>query len=253
LRKIVLSALPFRSSEDIIEIGPGPGGLTREIIKLSDPNSRVFCIEKDETMKQVHASLKSDRTEFIYEDAMMVSLNKLTDKKIVIISNLPYNVGTKLLLNWLHNDKLVSENGSIDRMVLMFQKEVADRITSQPASKTYGRLSIIVQLLCKCEKLFDVSNKAFFPPPRVVSSVIKLTPKGETILNISYLEKITAICFQQRRKTMFSSLKNQFDSNFALSILNEASINPNSRPEVIAPTQFLHLANVFSQRRLYQC
>lgn len=239
LKKIASCAAPFPSGHDIIEIGPGPGGLTRAIIELSPEGSQVFCVEKDISLKDAHDNLKScyknNRLNFIYKDALNVDLADLTSKNIIIISNLPYNVGTRLLINWLHNLK------NIKKMILTFQKEVADRIVAKTGGKEYGRLSIISQLLCNCEKVFDISNKAFYPAPKIMSTVVKLIPKDLSSLNIEKLAKITAICFQHRRKTIFSSMRNHYNHETLKKALSECAINPMHRPETVSPQQFLKL------------
>jgi 16S rRNA (adenine1518-N6/adenine1519-N6)-dimethyltransferase len=171
----------------------------------------------------------------MYKDALNVNLSDLTDKKIVIISNLPYNIGTPLLLKWL------KEIQRVDRMVLMFQKEVADRIVSEPGSKSYGRLSVISQNLCVVEKMFDVSSKAFYPPPKVTSTVIKLTPKQKANFEIEKLERLTAICFGQRRKTIFSSMRQHFPLEVLTRALNDCHIEKTIRSEVLQPAKFLDL------------
>jgi 16S rRNA (adenine1518-N6/adenine1519-N6)-dimethyltransferase len=238
LFKIAMCAAPFRDAEDIVEVGPGPGGLTRAIMECCS-TSRVFCIEKDISLKEVHDNLlkcyRRGRLHFIYDDALNIDISDLTDRKIVIISNLPYNVGTPLFLKWLR------EAHKIDRMVLMFQKEVVDRIVSRPGSKAYGRLSVISQNMCTVEKMFDVSNRAFYPHPKVRSTVIKFTPKHKIDFEIGKLEKLTAICFQQRRKTIFSSLRQHFPQDTLGVVLSNCGIEKTDRPESLSPALFLNL------------
>jgi 16S rRNA (adenine1518-N6/adenine1519-N6)-dimethyltransferase len=239
LLKITMCAAPFSDTEDIVEVGPGPGGLTRALMECS--KSRIFCIEKDISMKEVHDNLlkcyKNNRLHFVYEDALNIDLPDLTDKKIVIVSNLPYNIGTSLLLKWMKNTQ------KIDRMVLMFQKEVADRIVSKSGSKSYGRLSVISQNLCIVEKLFDVSNKAFYPSPKIMSTVLRVTPKQNIDFEVAKLEKLTAICFGQRRKTVFSSMKQHFPQETLEIAFKNCEIEKTDRPETISPAKFLNLLN----------
>ncbi len=241
LRKIVSCAFPFSDNQDIVEIGSGPGGLTRAIMELSLDTSKVFCIEKDLSLKEVHNNLKKcyekDKLEFIYADALDIRVLDITKKEIVIIANLPYNVGTQLLINWFHDIQ------NIGKMILLFQKEVANRITAKTGGKDYGRLSIISQLLCYCEKVFDISNRAFYPPPKVTSTVVKLIPKKNITFNFEKFEKITAICFQQRRKTVFNSMKNHYDNEKLAWALIDSGINKTDRPETISPEKFLQLHN----------
>lgn len=236
LKKIVACTLPF-GENDILEIGPGPCGLTRAIFDFAE-NQRIICIEKDRTLKPLHDNLMQHsgaNLEFIYEDALKVRLCDLGIEKVKIISNLPYNVGTKILLN------LLQELDKIESMILMFQKEVANRICAKPGSKDYGRLSVISQVLCDCEKCFDVSNMAFFPPPDVQSTVIRLTPKATPPDGITNLERLTAICFQGRRKTISTILKRAFPM-FTTNILDACEIEPSMRPETISVEKFLKLS-----------
>ena len=236
LNKIVSCALPFGDC-NILEIGAGPCGLTRSIIKYAEKR-KIICIEKDASLKQVHDNLLKHtdaNIEFIYADALKIKLRDLYQGNYTIISNLPYNVGTQLLLNWL------TELAQINIMVLMFQKEVAERICAKPGTKNYGRLSIIIQTLCECEKCFDVSNKAFFPVPEVQSAVIRLKPKYDRPNNIANLEKLTAVCFQHRRKTIATILKKAKISLDCLSICN---ISQQERPENITPEKFLELSEL---------
>lgn len=234
LDKIVLCALPFDDS-DIIEIGPGPCGLTRSILKHSKEKNKLFCVEKDENLKDLHNGIAPyfENLKFIYQDALKISPQAISQNETIIISNLPYNVGTQLFLNWLHNLK------NIRHMVLMFQKEVAMRICAKVNTKEYGRLSIISQLTCSTEKLFDVSSRAFFPPPKVDSTVIRITPKPDAPNDLRDLERLTAICFQQRRKSIFSILKKYDGTEEAL---RSCGIEKLARPENISPEQFLELS-----------
>ena len=241
LTKIVSCALPLGES-DILEIGPGPCGLTRAILNFAY-GRQIVCIEKDQKLKPLHDNLlkySGANLRFIYDDALNVSLNDLDIDKITVISNLPYNVGTKILLH------LLKDLDKIQSMVLMFQKEVAERICASPGSKDYGRLSVISQVLCHCEKCFDVSNRAFFPPPDVQSSVIKLTPKINRPHDIKNLEKLTAICFQHRRKAIYTILKKAIPG-FSQNILDSCGIEQNTRPEQISVNKFLNLSNLLFQ------
>ena len=238
LDKIVSCALPLGGS-NILEIGAGPCGLTRSIIKYAE-RRKIICIEKDISLKPLHDNLLAHTNadiKFIYMDALKIKLRELCEGKLIIISNLPYNVGTQLLLNWL------SEITQIKIMVLMFQKEVANRICAKVGTKDYGRLSVISQTLCNCEKCFDVSSAAFFPSPEVQSAVVKLTPKRERTHDISKLEKLTALCFQHRRKAISTVLKKKYPRG-ALECLSMCDIPQLARPEDISPEKFLELSNV---------
>jgi 16S rRNA (adenine1518-N6/adenine1519-N6)-dimethyltransferase len=237
LNKIVSCSFPLVDTEEILEIGPGPGGLTRAIMENS--TAKVYCIEKDISMKPIHDSLlnyySNDRIQFIYQDAMTVKISDLTSKKVAIISNLPYNIGTRFLL------KLLKDLKQISKIVLTLQKEVVNRIVSKTNQKSYGRLSVISQILCAVEKKFDITNKAFYPPPKVFSSVVKLVPKNSVNLDIVALEKLTGSCFSQRRKTMFSSMRQHYSEELLENALRKCQIEKNSRPESISPCKFFQL------------
>ena len=238
LDKIVNCALPFDNS-DIVEIGPGPCGLTRSILQLAK-NRKIICIEKDIKLKPLHDNFMRNTTanlRFIYADALEIDINSLTSNDITIISNLPYNVGTRLLQNWIKTLK------KIKSMTLMFQTEVADRICAKVGTKEYGRLSVLAQATCDVEKCFNLSNKAFFPIPKVNSCVVKLIPNNR---NIDYksLEKITSIFFTYRRKTIKSIITKHlqnFDENKfeTLGISNSARPDSLSVAEYIKITEFL--------------
>ncbi len=237
LKKITHCALPF-DDKAIVEIGPGPCGLTREIVKCSK-NNDIYCIEKDINLKELHENFQQNSNsniKFIYDDALRVKPQSLTEKEIIIISNLPYNVGTQIFLNML------KDLSRISKMILMFQKEVADRICAEVGTKAYGRLSVISQFLCNVEKIFDISNKAFFPEPKIMSSVIKITPKKSEIHRIRKLEQLTEKCFQFRRKTIYKILKKMNLEIDIDKILTECEIDKQSRPENISPQKFLELS-----------
>jgi 16S rRNA (adenine1518-N6/adenine1519-N6)-dimethyltransferase len=225
-----------------LEIGPGTAGLTRSILRVNPANLTV--IEKDERC----LPLLTEISEFYpnlhikHADALKITLpeifSNIKNEKITIISNLPYNIGNQLLINWLHQASYVSS------MTLMLQKEVVDRIISKPGLKSYGRLAVICQIVCRVEKCFDVSPKAFYPEPKVWSSIVKLTPK-ESIPDLPVLEKlgaITNLAFSGRRKMIKSSLKNlPGDIEGYLKYLN---ISSSLRAENLTPQNYLDLAKL---------
>ena len=180
----IVKASGLQDGNIALEIGPGPAGLTRSILKASSGKLTVIemdarCIPLLEEIKTVYPNLIIKQA-----DALKVSLSEIvTDEKITIISNLPYNIGSVLLTSWL----LQSEK--INSMTLMLQKEVVDRIIAKAGTKSYGRLSVICQIVCKITKCFDVSPKAFYPEPKIWSSVVRLEPKENTP-NLQLLTKI---------------------------------------------------------------
>ena len=231
--KIVNETTKFAST--IIEIGPGPGSLTRSILK--NKSAVVYAIDKDIQSEKMLTDLKiiyKDRLKIIIDDALHYPIWELGEAPRQIIANLPYNTGTKMLINWLkYIDKF-------DLLTLMFQKEVADRIVAKPGSKNYGRLSILTNWLTQSSKLFDIPKEAFIPRPKIKSTVIQLKPHTKPLCNVSFesLEQITHLAFSQRRKMLKSSLK---DIN-GKKILEELNISPNLRPENLSIIEFCKIA-----------
>ena len=231
--KIVKKSNPIAST--IIEVGPGPGSLTRSILK--NKSSIVYAIDKDFQSKAMLAELKmiyKDRLNIIIDDALHYPIWKLGDAPRQIIANLPYNVGTKMLVVWLKNIH------KFDLLTLMFQKEVADRIIAKPGSKNYGRLSILTNWLTQSSKLFDVPSEAFIPRPKVNSTVIQLKPLSKPIFDVSFesLEKLTHLAFSQKRKILRNSLKEINGEK----ILGELNISSNLRPENLSIIDFCKIA-----------
>ena len=231
--KIVKQTKPIAST--IIEIGSGPGALTRSILK--NKSAIVYAIDKDIQSKNMLSELKTiykDRLEIITDDALNYPIWKLGDPPRQVIANLPYNVGTKMLITWLKYIK------NFDLLTLMFQKEVAERIIAVPGSRNYGRLSILTNWLTQSSKLFDIPSGAFIPKPKVTSSVIQLKPLSKPLYNVSFeaLEKITHLAFSQKRKMLKSSLKEINGEK----ILEELNISPNLRPEQLSVVEFCKIA-----------
>ncbi len=192
----------------VLEVGPGPGGLTRAL--LASGVERLIAIERDPRCILALAELQADaggRLELVEADALRLDLDRdlglAEGERLTIVANLPYNVGTPLLLNWL--DRLER----IDDMILMFQREVADRLIAAPGSRIYGRLSVMAQWLCVTERLINLRSKAFVPPPKVASSIVRLTPRPAPLAPADkrVLERVLAAAFGQRRKMLRTSLK----------------------------------------------
>ncbi len=222
----------------VIEVGPGPGGLTRAI--LDEGAAHVTAIEKDrrciEALREL-AAMSEGRLEVVEGDALETDAAALVPEPRRIIANLPYNVATPLLLSWLR------QAGAYEGMTLMFQKEVADRLAATPRTKSYGRLSIITQWLCEARFAFNVDKRAFTPPPKVTSSVVHLTPRPDPLAPASWeaLETVTAAAFGQRRKMLRSSLK-------SLGIdLEKVGVRPESRAEELSVPDFCALARAWEQ------
>lgn len=231
----------------VYEVGPGPGGLTRAL--LMEGAHEVIAVEKDErclpALAQISAAYEG-RLKVISADAMTVDEPALFQgRPAQIVANLPYNVGTALLIKWLTVEPWTPW---YQRLTLMFQREVADRIVAAPGSKAYGRLSVLAQWRSDARRLFDLPPQAFTPPPKVTSSVVQITPK-EPVLDvpIKALEAVTAAAFGQRRKMLRAALKPLgVDSEV---LLKEANINPQARAETLNVKDFARLAQVYAAIR----
>ena len=192
------------SGVNVIEIGPGPGGLTRAL--LLQGARQVYTIERDfrciDAINEIAAHYPG-RVHIIEADALTINLSDVCEGPRKIVANLPYNVATPLLISWLKN------LSDVEGMTLMFQREVADRLTAQPRTKAYGRLSVMSQWLCHVRHDFNIAKEAFTPPPKVTSTVVTLTPRAEPLAEATWesLEKVTAAAFNQRRKMLRASLK----------------------------------------------
>lgn len=216
----------------VIEIGPGPGGLTRAILDLGA--AEVIAIEMDENCIEVLKELNEDRLTVLHQDALKTNFVPLlqADKSVKIIANLPYNVGTELLLQWL---PLLH---SIESLTLMFQKEVVDRIVANPSTKDYGRLSVMVQWLATAQKVFDLPPHLFTPPPKVTSSVVQIIPKKQPLpVSFDIMEKVVKQAFSQRRKMLKSNFKESDPE-----IFNATHIDPTRRAETLSIEEFIRLA-----------
>jgi 16S rRNA (adenine1518-N6/adenine1519-N6)-dimethyltransferase len=243
-RKIARSAGPLTGTT--IEIGPGPGGLTRAL--LLEHAAHVIAIEKDRRASKVLSSLSAaagDRLTLIEADALTSPIWELGTAPRRIIANLPYNIATTLLIQWL------AHASCFDSMTLMFQREVAERITARPGEAAYGRLSVLTRWLADAEILFDVPASAFVPPPKIISSIVQIVPLAQPRYPCSQhaLEFITRTAFGQRRKMLRSSLKKINGDQ----LLAEAGIAPESRPQDIDIEEFCKLANLYEMASKTAC
>lgn len=234
--RIARSAGPLDQGT-VIEIGPGPGGLTRAL--LAAGARQVIAIERDPRVMPALAEISArwpGRLEVREADALEVDVASLGEAPRRIVANLPYNVATPLLIGWLHR------LDAIAGMTLMFQKEVVDRLVAKPRTKDYGRLSVITQWLCHVEPLFDINPRAFTPPPKIVSTVVSLTPRAAPLAEADFatLERVTAAAFGQRRKMLRASLKSLGGDGEALCAA--AGVAPTARAEELTVEQFCAIA-----------
>ena len=197
----IARSVPDITVTPVVEVGPGPAGLTRALLMAGAP--RVIAIEKDRTTEPILSQIvaaASGRLTVIYDDALRVDFGALGLDGYAICANLPYNVGTELLIRWLQR---VASGEKIKSMTLMFQREVAYRIIARPGDEHYGRLAVLTSLIADAKILFDVPNTAFVPRPKVQSAVVQIIPNDEKIRalgDISAIEKLTAKLFGMRRK-----------------------------------------------------
>lgn len=239
---------------NVIEVGPGPGGLTRSLLRAHA--KRVIAIEKDTrfiALLQDLVQASQQRLMIEHHDATRVTVYDLIEKysletPVHIVANLPYNVGTHLLIDWLHQTDVIAS------MTLMFQKEVADRITAKPnipgvlreVSQHYGRLSILSQYICDVQTIQILPPTAFTPPPKVHSAVVRFIPRHISAQErqlLPHLEKVTHLAFQQRRKMLSTSLKSIFSmEDFDMLEKKECGIMRTHRPENLPLAAFVAMA-----------
>ncbi len=240
--RIARAAGPY-GGVTIVEIGPGPGGLTRALLALGA--NHVIAIERDSRAIAALAEISArypGRLTVIEDDALTFDPRPLLkDKPARIVANLPYNIATPLLISWLTAEPWPPW---YDRMVLMFQREVAERIVAAPGSKSYGRLSVLTQWRATPKILFDISPKAFMPPPKVTSSLVEFFPRAEPLpCDRAALERVTEAAFGQRRKMLRQSLKTLGRDPAAL--LEGAGIAGTARAEEIPVEGFVRLARLY--------
>ncbi|MEA4837625.1 MAG: 16S rRNA (adenine(1518)-N(6)/adenine(1519)-N(6))-dimethyltransferase RsmA [Rhodospirillaceae bacterium] len=225
-----------------IEIGPGPGGLTRAL--LQEGATRLVAIERDDRALSILDELGHaypGRLDLIAGDALKVAAHELGPAPRRIVANLPYNISTALLLGWLRHAE------AFESLILMFQSEVVDRLAAHPRQSAYGRLSVITQWRCTVEPLFKVAREAFTPPPKVSSTVVRLVPRSQPLApaRMETLERVTAAAFGQRRKMLRSSLKSLGEAE---ALLAAAGLNGTARAEEIPVEGFCALARALDER-----
>lgn len=224
--------------ETVVEIGPGPGGLTRSL--LGAGVKKIYAIEYDpRAIKALQPLVEyaQGRLELIHVDALQFNpFHELQDERFSIFGNLPYNIATPLLFGWL--EELAKNPERIGRMVLMFQKEVGDRILADETAKAYGRLAVMCGWLCHTSRLFDLPPSVFTPPPKIFSSVIHFQPKSHEQAQPPFevMEKVVKAAFSQRRKMVRSTLKS-YTQYFEVS-----GINPQHRAEQLCIADFVRLS-----------
>ena len=232
-------------NKNIIEIGPGPGGLTRSIF-IQGANS-IIAIEKDYKSIKCLQSLQDicgDKLKIIHDDVLNLKLTDFEPFPKSIIANLPYNISSKLIINWLKEINL-NKDVLIDEITITIQKELADKLVSKVGDSNYGRISLITNLLSSVSKEIELPPSVFFPKPKVHSSVVKITPLTEPRFDVDLdiFEKLTRRAFGNRRKMLRQSLKEFGGSN----LLKLANIKDNLRAQDLSTSEFCKLSKLFAQ------
>ena len=240
LKKIV--SISNIAHKDVLEIGPGTGNLTEYILK-EKPN-KTFLIEKDKILfDQLQLKFKN-RVEIKNEDILKIDEKNISNRKLIVFGNLPYNISTEIICNWILRLK---EDFWFSELILMFQKEVADRIVSKTDTPNYGRLSILLNWKMNVSKVFDISPNCFFPRPKVYSSLIHFTPKKNyfRINKSSNLEMITRVFFNQKRKMIKNPLRQLFINYREIS--NKLKLDLNSRPQNLSLETYCNIVREYEK------
>lgn len=231
----IAHAVPNIDTIPVVEVGPGPGGLTRALLLAGA--HKVIAVEMDKTTEPILSQIidaADGRLTVVFGDALKTDFSKFGFDEYAICSNLPYNVGTELLIQWIHK---IANGEPIKSLTLMFQREVADRIVARPGSNAYGRLSVLVNLVADAKILFNVPRTAFTPAPKVTSAVVQIIPNAEKIKalgKIESVEKITAKLFGMRRK-MIRGIMPDVDWNVF-------DLSGTERAENLTPEKFCEIA-----------
>ena len=242
LEKIV--SITDITNKEILEIGPGSGNLTNYILKQKP--KKLYVVEKDDDLALLLKEKFDNEIEIINDDILKVSEDKISDKKLCVFGNLPYNISTEILSRWILN---IGSNFWFESLVLMFQKEVADRIISEFNNSKYGRLSILSSWKLNVEKIIDIKPQSFSPRPKIDSSLLLFTPKENffELKDPKNLEKITRIFFSQRRKM----LKKPFNQVFTngKKVAEKFNIDLNLRPQNLEPETYFKLVKEYEDLR----
>jgi len=227
-------------NKEILEIGPGSGNLTTHILKKNP--KKIYVIEKDDDLSSFLNKKFVDKINIINDDVLNVSENKISKNRLTVFGNLPYNISTEILSKWIVN---LNENFWFNELVLMFQKEVADRIIAKSNTSNYGRLSILSNWKLNVEKIIDIKPESFLPKPKINSSLLLFSPKKNffKLNNAKNLEMITRVFFNQRRKMIKKPFNQVF--NDAKKIAEKFGINLNLRPQNLNPETYYKLVKEF--------
>ena len=240
--KSIVNIGDVKKNNVILEVGPGTGNLTEYILKKNP--KKIFVIEKDSNLVNLLNGKFSDKINILNEDILKFDLNNISKEKIIIFGNLPYNISTKILTQWITTPEKFK---CYKKLILMFQKEVADRILAKTNSSNYGRLSIISNWRLNIKKEFNISPQCFFPKPKVDSTLLSFVPKKEFyyIKKPENLEKITRIFFNQRRKMIKSPLKQIFKNPEKVAV--NFKLDLNLRPQNLSPLTYFNITREYER------
>ena len=230
--------------KEILEIGPGSGNLTSHILKRNP--KKIYVIEKDDELVLLLSKKFKDEISIIHDDVLKIAEDKISNEKLIVFGNLPYNISTEILSKWIVN---LNKNFWFNNLVLMFQKEVADRMIAQYNTSNYGRLSIFTNWKLNIQKIIDIKPESFSPRPKIDSTLLLFTPKQNffELDNADSLEMITRVFFSQRRK-MLKKPFNQIFKN-AKVISDKYNIDLNLRPQNLKPEIYYNLAKEYENLR----
>jgi len=234
----IVDALNLTADETVIEIGPGRGALTEGLIECA---GKVIAIEFDREMIALLRGRFGDQIELIEDDVLDVDLASLVGRNAKLVGNLPYNISTPIL------QKLIDVRYLFSMLVLMFQREVVERITAEPGSSDRGYLTVLVEAAFDVERLFDVPPTAFRPVPKVWSSVARLTPIASHATDHKIFRNLLSVAFAQKRKTILNNLKTNFMD--AASLLNSAAIDSSRRAETLTLDEWLRLTEILANEK----
>ncbi len=228
------------SNKEILEIGPGSGNLTTYILKKKP--KKFYVVEKDNNLSLLLREKFNNNIKIINDDILKVSENKISKNKLIVFGNLPYNISTEILSKWIIN---MDSKTWFECLVLMFQKEVADRIIAKTNSSNYGRLSILSNWKLDVKKILDIQPQSFYPRPKIDSSLLIFTPKKKffRLKSAKNLEKLTRIFFSQRRKMLKKPFNQIFKNTEEIS--EKFNIDLNLRPQNLEPETYFKLVKEF--------
>jgi 16S rRNA (adenine1518-N6/adenine1519-N6)-dimethyltransferase len=232
------------TNKEVLEIGPGSGNLTSFILKKKP--KKVYTIEKDDELALLLKDKFSDKITIINDDVLKIPEDKISDEKLTVFGNLPYNISTEILSKWIIN---INKNFWFENLVLMFQKEVAERIIAETNTSKYGRLSILSSWKLNIKKILDIKPQSFSPKPKIDSTLLLFTPREKffKLKNPKNLEMITRIFFSQRRKMLKKPFNQVF--NDAMKVAEKFDINLNLRPQNLKPEIYFKLVKEYESLR----